>query len=62
MTEPSIGQKILAAIILVPLALGGAIGLMSLIGAIVDGIGEHNQQREQCLKQATTGWEIERCR
>jgi hypothetical protein len=36
--------------------------IMGVLGAMVEGIGAHIEQREQCLERATNGLEIEICR
>ena len=33
-----------------------------VIGPTLDGVGRYSEQRTRCLKNATNGYEIERCR
>jgi len=49
----------IATIILVPPMF---ILVLMVVGMMIEGIGEHKEMRERCLKQATNGYEIERCR
>lgn len=55
-------DRILAITVMIPLVLTGAFVIISVLGRMAEGIGEHVEQRERCLKQATNGLEIERCR
>lgn len=50
---------IIAGIILVPPMF---LGVMMLIGLVIEGIGENSEQHDRCLKAATNGYDIKRCR
>lgn len=52
------GEKI-AMIIFVPL---GLIAFMVVFGAFIEMAAERAEQRDRCLRQATNGYDIERCR
>ena len=55
---------ILNAVCYVTAALiGGAmfIGGVIILGMIIEGVGERDQQHDQCLKHATNGYEIREC-
>lgn len=43
----------------VPVLLIAALGV---IGMTIEGYGEHLERRDRCLKAATNGYEIERCK
>ena len=34
----------------------------ALLGLMIDGMGTYQEQHERCLKSATNGYEIEKCR
>lgn len=36
--------------------------MLILAGVCLDGIGRYHAERERCLKHATNGYDIERCR
>jgi hypothetical protein len=44
------------------ITLVGAVVVVSVIGMTIESIGQHQEYRERCLKQATNGYEIEKCR
>ena len=37
-------------------------GAFWVLAITIEGISEHNEARDRCLKRATNGYEIERCR
>ena len=37
------------------------VGAISALGEMVDGIGQHDQDRDRCLRHATSGYEIKQC-
>ncbi len=51
--------KWLACILLVPPMF---IGVLMIIGMMIDGIVENRMEYDLCLKHATNGYEIQRCR
>ena len=51
-------EIILTAILLPP----AFIGVMVLLGTILDTAAQHSEQHDRCMKRATNGYEIERCR
>lgn len=38
------------------------LALMALFAAIVENAGQRNEDHDRCMKNATNGYEIERCR
>ena len=56
------GERILGivmAVILVPPML---LGVLMVVGMMIEVIGQHNEEHERCLKRATNGYEIRQCR
>jgi hypothetical protein len=51
--------SIVACVVFVPPLF---IGMVMLIGVVIDSRAEYVQQRDQCLKRATNGYEIRECR
>ena len=47
------------AVILVPPML---LGVLMVVGMMIEVIGQHNEEHERCLKRATNGYEIRQCR
>jgi hypothetical protein len=45
---------------LIGLVLFGCV--VFVLGSMVDGYGDYQDQHERCLKQATNGYDIQRCR
>jgi len=54
--------QVLGWIIATALTLAGAVVVLSVVGMTIESIGQHQEDRERCLKQATNGYEIEQCR
>lgn len=50
---------IIMAIVLMPPML---LGMLMMLGMVIEGIGQHNEQHDRCLKAAKTGYEIKQCR
>lgn len=44
------------------ITLVGAVVVLSVIGMSIESIGQHQEDRERCLKHATNGYEMEQCR
>lgn len=61
MTMAWIGRKFLAMVYGLVLALA-VIAALAFIGSLFDGATRQNLKRDYCLKGATNGLEIERCR
>lgn len=61
MTMAWIGRKLLAMGYGLVLAVA-VIGALAFIGALFDGATRHRQERDYCLKGASNGLEIERCK
>lgn len=55
-------HKTLSGIIIFALASIGAVFVLSLIGTLIEGVTDYSVERERCLKRATNGYEISRCR
>lgn len=58
----SIASKIVAVVVIVPLAIIGAVFVVGLLGAAVEGITDWQIEHDRCLKRATNGYEIRRCK
>lgn len=54
--------NIIRWIIIAPLSAAGAFLLLGLLGLMVDTVADRSEQHDRCLKQATNGYEIRRCR
>lgn len=39
-----------------------AVAVLSVIGAVIEGVTDWQVEHERCLKRATNGYEIRRCR
>jgi hypothetical protein len=37
------------------------LGALAIFGVMIDGIGAGREQRDRCLKNATSGYEISQC-
>lgn len=57
-----IARKVAALAVIVPLAIGGAVFAVGLLGAAIEGITDWQIEHERCLKHATNGYAIRRCR
>ena len=44
------------------LGLMMAVGMVLLLGLMMETAAENSEQHDRCLKQATNGYEIRRCR
>ncbi len=55
-------ETIMAVIMCIVLVPPMFLGIMYVIGSAVDGIAEHSEQHDRCLKAATNGYDIKRCR
>ena len=40
----------------------GVIAIMTLVGMMMETAANRNEDHDRCLKHATTGYEIEKCR
>lgn len=38
------------------------IGLMTVFGMMIEGVAQRSEDHDRCMKHATNGYEIERCR
>lgn len=56
------GQTVLCWIIACAICLGMCIGGLLVLGSMMDGADRYNSEHRRCLKHATNGLEIERCR
>jgi len=45
-----------------PLAIAMFLVLVVILGLMIDGIGQYDEQHDRCLKNATNGYEIKECR
>ncbi len=41
--------------------IAGFVGIVVLVGMMIDSRAEYDQQHDACLKQATNGYEIQKC-
>lgn len=55
-------EKIAGVLICTVLFVGALAGGIMFVGNAVDSIGQYQEQREACLKEATTFLEYDRCR
>lgn len=55
-------QNAMAFCIALVIALVMIVGGFMVLGMMVDGYTDYKMQHERCLKRATNGYEIERCR
>ncbi len=55
-------RNVIARAIEVAVAIVGAVALMVIVGMVIDTRSTYVEDHEHCLKQATNGIEIERCR
>ena len=62
MTDAHWALQAIGWVIAAALTLAGALAVLTVLGMAIEGIGRHQEDRERCLKQATNGYEIERCR
>ncbi len=51
--------EILAAVILLPPMI---VGVMVLIGTLLDNAAQYSEMHDRCLKAATNGYAIKQCR
>jgi len=55
-------MNVLEWVVVVPVAAVGAIILLGVLGLAIDTVSEDRIQHDRCLKQATNGYDIRRCR
>lgn len=56
------GWKVAIWIISAVIATGGFIGIVTVFGLMMEVAGQQSEDHDRCLKRATNGYEIERCR
>jgi hypothetical protein len=44
------------------LVVGGFLAIMTVIGMMMDTAAERSEDHDRCMKHATNGYEIEKCR
>jgi hypothetical protein len=42
--------------------VGMFIAALAVLGSVLDGVSRHVEEHDRCMKRATNGYEIERCR
>lgn len=55
-------RKIVGAVLITITVTVGAVMVLGLIGAAVEGVADWQVEHDRCLKHATNGYEIRRCR
>lgn len=55
---PTWKEWIIMAIFVPPLFVGA----MALVASVIDGAAQHSERHDRCLKQATNGYDIQKCR
>lgn len=56
------GEKILHIVLCIILLPPMLLGALMVFGMMIENIGQHNEQHDRCLKNATNGYEIKQCR
>jgi hypothetical protein len=55
-------QMVLVWVILLPVGIGMFVGIIAIIGISMENASQRNADHDRCMKHATNGYEIERCR